>query len=169
MRAQLNLSLAMASQPDILILDDPTLGLDTISRRQFLELAINLIQKDGRTILFSSHILSDVERIADRIGILTGGKLVVDCSLEALKQKVKKLQILFPEAAPETLYLTDIIHQRVSGREMLLTAANWNEQKQALLETFHPESVREIPLPLEDIFIECTQPEGAGAEEIHRE
>jgi len=69
MRAQLNLSLAMAIDPELLILDDPTLGLDTVARRQFLELAIDLIQQDGRTILFSSHILSDVERIADRIGI----------------------------------------------------------------------------------------------------
>lgn len=78
MRAQLNLTLAMAIDPEILILDDPTLGLDTVARRQFLEFAVELIQKQQRSILFSSHILSDVERIAERIGILSGGKLVVD-------------------------------------------------------------------------------------------
>ena len=66
MRAELNLALAMAVDPELLILDDPTLGLDTVARRQFLELAIDLIQKQNRTILFSSHILSDVERIAER-------------------------------------------------------------------------------------------------------
>ena len=88
MRAQLNLSLAMAIDPKLLILDDPTLGLDTVARRQFLELSIDVLQKDGRAILFSSHILSDVERIADRIGILVAGKLAVDCPLEDLKKRI---------------------------------------------------------------------------------
>jgi len=128
MRAQLNLSLAMAIDPQLLILDDPTLGLDTVARRQFLELAIDLLQQDGRTILFSSHILSDVERIADRVGILVAGKLVVDCSLEELKTRIKKLRLIFPDTVPADLHLTEIINQERQG------------------------------LSLEDIFIECTQP-----------
>jgi len=159
MRAQLNLSLAMAIDPELLILDDPTLGLDTVARRQFLELAIEVIQKQGRTILFSSHILSDVERIADRIGILAAGKLVVDCPLEALKERVKKLRVIFPDAAPKNLYLTEIINQQTNGREMVLTVANWNDRKQTILETFKPSSCIEIPMSLEDIFIECTRPD----------
>jgi ABC-2 type transport system ATP-binding protein len=158
MRAQLNLSLAMAIDPELLILDDPTLGLDTVARRQFLELAIEIIQQQGRTILFCSHILSDVERIADRIGILAAGKLVVDCPLEQLKQRVKKLRVIFPEAAPANLYLTEIVNQQIEGREMVVTIANWNQQKQAILETFRPSSCTEIPMSLEDIFIECTRP-----------
>lgn len=161
MRAQLNLALAMAIDPELLILDDPTLGLDTIARRQFLELAIDVIQRQGRTILFSSHILSDVERIADRIGVLVAGKLVVDCTLEELKSRIKKLRILFPAQAPEDLYLTDIVNQQKQGREMVLTVANWNAQKQAILETFRPESCTELPMSLEDIFIECTRPAAA--------
>jgi ABC-2 type transport system ATP-binding protein len=158
MRAQLNLSLAMAIDPELLILDDPTLGLDTVARRQFIELAIDIIQQQGRTILFCSHILSDVERIADRIGILAAGKLVVDCPLEQLKERVRKLRIIFPEAAPANLYLTEIVNQQTQGREMVITVANWNKQKQAILETFKPSSCTEIPMSLEDIFIECTRP-----------
>jgi len=158
MRAQLNLSLAMAIDPELLILDDPTLGLDTVARRQFLELAIELIQQQGRTILFCSHILSDVERIADRIGILAAGKLVVDCPLEELKERVKKLRVIFPESAPANLHLTEIINQQTQGREMVITVANWNQQKQTVLETFKPASCTEIPMSLEDIFIECTKP-----------
>ncbi len=164
MRAQLNLSLAMAIDPELLILDDPTLGLDTVARRQFLELAIEVIQKQGRTILFSSHILSDVERIADRIGILAAGKLVVDCPLEALKERVKKLRVIFPDSAPANLYLTEIINQQNNGREMVLTVANWNAQKQTILETFKPSSCIEIPMSLEDIFIECTRPDSNSNE-----
>ncbi|MFC1675734.1 ATP-binding cassette domain-containing protein [Planctomycetota bacterium] len=158
MRAQLNLALAMAIDPQLLILDDPTLGLDTVVRRQFLELAIDLLQQDGRTILFSSHILSDVERIADRIGILAGGKLVVDCHLEELKQRIKKLRLIFEGPAPTDLHLTEIISQRNAGREMTVTIANLNKQKQAVIDTFNPTSCTEIPMSLEDIFIECTNP-----------
>jgi len=161
MRAQLNLALAMAIDPELLILDDPTLGLDTVARRQFLELAIDVIQRQGRTILFSSHILSDVERIADRVGVLVAGKLVIDCTLEELKDRVKKLRIIFPERAPEDLYITEIIRQQSQGREVVLTVANWNRQKKAILDTFSPESCVEVPMTLEDIFIECTRPAGA--------
>ena len=164
MRAQLNLSLAMAIEPELLILDDPTLGLDTVARRQFLELAIEIIAQQGRTILFCSHILSDVERIAERIGILAAGKLVVDCPLEELKKRVKKLRVIFPESAPTNLYLTEIINQQIRGREMVITVANWNQQKQAVLETFKPSSCTEIPMSLEDIFIECTKPNPESVE-----
>ena len=157
MRAQLNLSLAIAIDPELLILDDPTLGLDTVARRQFLELAIDLLQKDGRTILFSSHILSDVERIAERIGILAGGKLVVDCSLEDLKNRIRKLRLIFSDEPPDDLHLTEIINQNKTGHEMTVTIANFNQQKMTILETFKPQSVTEIPMSLEDIFIECTR------------
>ena len=158
MRAELNLALALAIDPELLIFDDPTLGLDTIARRQFLELAIDLIQRQGRTILFSSHILSDVERIADRVGIFAAGKLVVDCPLEELKKRVKKLRVIFPEAPPSNLYLKEIVNQQIDGREMIITVANWNGQKQTVLDTFKPSSCTEIPMSLEDIFIECTRP-----------
>ncbi|MBN2588449.1 MAG: ABC transporter ATP-binding protein [Sedimentisphaerales bacterium] len=158
MRAQLNLALAMAIEPELLILDDPTLGLDTVARRQFLELAIELIQKEERTILFSSHILSDVERVADRIGILSAGKLIVDCTQEELKNRVKKLRIIFTGNPPADLYMTGIVNQKVDGRELVLTVANWNSEKKAILETFQPSSCTEIPMTLEDIFIECTKP-----------
>ncbi len=158
MRAQLNLALALAIDPELLIFDDPTLGLDTIARREFLELAIDLIQRQGRTILFSSHILSDVERIADRVGIFAAGKLVVDCLLEELKIRVKKLRVIFPEAAPSNLFIKEIVNKQVDGREMVITVANWNEQKQTILNTFKPSSCTEIPMSLEDIFIECTRP-----------
>jgi ABC-2 type transport system ATP-binding protein len=159
MRAKLNLSLALAIEPKLLILDDPTLGLDTVARRQFLELAIDVIQKQGRTILFSSHILGDVERIADRIGIIAAGKLVVDCSLEELKERVKKFRLIFQESAPANLHLTEIINQQREGREMVIIVVNWNQQKQALVDVFKPSSCTEIPMSLEDIFIECTKPE----------
>jgi len=159
MRAQLNLAVAMATDPELLILDDPTLGLDTVVRRQFLELAIDVIQRDGRTILFSSHILSDVERIADRIGILAGGKLVVDCTLEGLKKKIRKFRLIFEREAPKQLYLIDLIRQQNEGREMIITAADWTDTKYRMLQALSPQNVIEIPMNLEDVFLECTRTE----------
>ncbi len=156
MRAQLNLALAMAADPDILILDDPTLGLDTVARRQFLELAIDLIQKDDKTILFSSHILADVERIADRVGVLVNGSLVVDCALDALKQRVTQVRVIFKESPPPSIPLTDVIRCHTEGREVLLTAANWTDQKRAMIEALGPAECCVESMSLEDIFLECT-------------
>jgi ABC-2 type transport system ATP-binding protein len=156
MKAQLNLALAMATEPKLLILDDPTLGLDTVSRRKFLELAIELISRDGRTILFCSHILSDVERIADRIGMLRAGKLVVDCELEELKRRVRKLRVIFDGEPPNDFPITEIIAQKRQGREVTISVANWSQHKQTILNTFKPASCTDIPMALEEIFIECT-------------
>ena len=89
-RAQVSLALAVAPEPELLILDDPTLGLDTVVRRDFLESMIQIIQRAGRTILFSSHILGDVERVADRIGILVDGVLRVDCTTDHFRDAVRK-------------------------------------------------------------------------------
>lgn len=156
MKAQLNLALAMATEPKILILDDPTLGLDTVSRRKFLELAIELISRDGRTILFCSHILSDIERIADRIGMLRAGKLIVDCELEELKRRVRKLRVIFDGEPPKEFPITEIIAQKRQGREVTISVANWSQHKQTILNTFKPASCTDIPMTLEEIFIECT-------------
>ncbi|MBI2298849.1 MAG: ABC transporter ATP-binding protein, partial [Armatimonadetes bacterium] len=64
-RAQVSLTLAVAPDPELLILDDPTLGLDSVVRRDFLESMVQIVQRPRRTILFSSHILGDVERVCD--------------------------------------------------------------------------------------------------------
>jgi len=92
------------------------------------------------------------------VGILVAGKVVVDCRLEELKKRIKKLRLIFPEEAPSNLHLTEVITQQNEGREMVITVANLNEQKQAVIDTSKPSSCTEIPMTLEDIFIECTKP-----------
>jgi ABC-2 type transport system ATP-binding protein len=89
-RAQLALVVAVASRPDVLVLDDPALGLDVVMRRELLEVMIDLLADRGLGVLFSSHFLDDVERVADRISILHQGRLVVDAETEALKRRVQK-------------------------------------------------------------------------------
>ena len=87
-RATLSLVLAVAGQPDLLVCDDPALGLDVVMRREFLDVLIDLLADTGCTVLFSSHFLADVERIADQVGFLHDGSLLVDAPLAELKTRV---------------------------------------------------------------------------------
>lgn len=89
-RAQLALIFAVAGQPEVMIFDDPAMGLDVVMRREFLDVMIDLLSDQGIGVLFFSHILTDVERIADRVGILHGGRLMVDAPMAELKQRVQK-------------------------------------------------------------------------------
>ena len=89
-RAQVALLLAAAGRPDVLVFDDPAMGLDVAMRRELLDVLIDLLAERGCAVLFSTHILTDVERIADRVGILHGGSLVVDATLDDLRQRVQK-------------------------------------------------------------------------------
>jgi ABC-2 type transport system ATP-binding protein len=78
---------ALAHRPELLLLDEPANGLDPALRREFLELAVQSLSNDGSTILFSSHNMSELERIASRIVMLEKGTKVLDESLDDLKHK----------------------------------------------------------------------------------
>jgi ABC-type multidrug transport system ATPase subunit len=90
-RAQLALSLALGHEPELLVLDDPTLGLDAIARRAFFGEVIDELAGRGMTMLITSHDLAGVERIASRVVILNGGKVVLDDELEAVKAAFRRL------------------------------------------------------------------------------
>jgi ABC-2 type transport system ATP-binding protein len=132
-RAQLSLALAVAPDPELLLLDDPTLGLDTVVRREFLESLIQLIQLQGRTILFSSHLLGDVERVADRIGILVNGALRVDCPTDVFKESVRKIVLEFGRVPPEFPGCSGLVSTRQVGVTLELVVVGFgDEQRQSL-------------------------------------
>lgn len=89
-RAQLSLLLAVATRPEVLVFDDPAMGLDVVMRREFLDAMIDLLSDSGCSVLFSSHALTDVERVADRVGLLHDGSLLVDATLEDLARRVRR-------------------------------------------------------------------------------
>jgi ABC-2 type transport system ATP-binding protein len=97
MKRQLALSLAMGNDPDLLILDEPTSGLDPIARHDLLNRLTGEIAAEGKTVFFSSHILSEVEAVADWVGIIKAGKLVVSDELDHMKQSQKVLKLVFAE------------------------------------------------------------------------
>jgi ABC-2 type transport system ATP-binding protein len=98
MRAKVALSLALAHKPDLLILDEPTSGLDPLVRREFLESMVD-IASEGRTVLLSSHQVAEVERVADMVVILQGGKLICVEALDDLKRTTREVVVTLADAS----------------------------------------------------------------------
>lgn len=159
-KAQLSLALAVAPDPELLILDDPTLGLDTVVRRDFLESLVQIIQRKGRTILFSSHILGDVERLADRIGVLVDGVLRVDCTTDHFRATVRKVVAEFGAEPPTFPGCAKLVGSRPVGTTLELVFAGYGDEQQAAVEALGPKHVEVVPLNLEDAFIEYTRGPG---------
>jgi ABC-2 type transport system ATP-binding protein len=85
-KAQLGLLLALAYRPELLVLDEPSSGLDPVVRRDILEAIVRTIAHEGRTVLFSSHLLDEVERVADHVTMINEGKVVLSAPLAAIKE-----------------------------------------------------------------------------------
>jgi ABC-2 type transport system ATP-binding protein len=156
-QAQVSLALAVAPDPELLVLDDPTLGLDTVVRRDFLESLIQIIQRQGRTILFSSHILGDVERVADRIGILVDGVLRVDCRTETFRESIRKLILEFAGHPPESPAIPGLVSWRHTGTNLEVVLVGYDDAQREAVEALGPLSIEVLDLNLEDAFIEYTR------------
>ena len=87
MRQRLGIARAIVQEPELLVLDEPINGLDPMGIKQMRELFVNLVREKKTTILFSSHILSETEHIADTVGVLSGGKIVDEADLKELKER----------------------------------------------------------------------------------
>ncbi len=158
-RAQVSLALTLAPNPELLIMDDPTLGLDAAIRRQFLEGMIELIMRQGRTILFSSHILGDVERVSDRIVVIDKGVLRADCKLERFRKAVKKVILGFEDSVPAEVNIDGLLHCRRSEKELELTLVGIDDEKIAeWAKSVGAEKYTIVKMNLEDQFIEFTAP-----------
>lgn len=158
-RAQVSLALALAPNPELLIMDDPTLGLDAAIRRQFLEGMIELIMREGRTILFSSHILGDVERVADRILVIDRGVIRANCTLEQFRRSVTKVKMSFSASMPEQVDIEGLLHCRGGEKELELTLVGTEEERiNQWAESAGAEKWEIIQMNLEDQFIEFTAP-----------
>ncbi len=158
-RAQVSLALALAPNPELLIMDDPTLGLDAAIRRQFLEGMIELIMRQGRTVLFSSHILGDVERVSDRIVVIDEGVLRANCSLEEFRTAVKKVILSFTDSPPAEVDIEGLLHCRRTEKELeLILVGTADEQIEKWADVNKAEKYQIVKMNLEDQFIEFTAP-----------
>src|SRR5256886_12670025 len=91
-KKQVSLALAMAMSPDLLVLDDPTLGLDVVARKSLFEEVIAELADRGITVFVTTHDLGGIEALADRVGIIKDGALVVDDEMEALKSRFRRIR-----------------------------------------------------------------------------
>jgi ABC-type multidrug transport system ATPase subunit len=111
------LALTLAPRPEVLLLDDPGQGLDVATRREFVESIVPLLEAGETTIVFSSHVMSDIERLADRVAILDRGRLVIHESLDGLKERVRQVVGAGEEPPP----CGRLLRTRRAGRETAWT------------------------------------------------
>ncbi|HOS43944.1 MAG TPA: ABC transporter ATP-binding protein [Armatimonadota bacterium] len=153
-QAKLALLLAMAYRPELLILDEPTAGLDVVVRRDFLEGVIELIQEEGRTVFFSSHLVHEVERVADWVGIIDRGRLICCRPLEELKARVKRLTLTFDDPPADLrARLPAVLAMEGGGRRVGMIVNDCSEATLAAARALHPTALAVGDLSLEDIFV----------------
>jgi ABC-2 type transport system ATP-binding protein len=148
--SSLALLLALGHHPDIVILDDPTLGLDPIARKDFLRHVIELLQSNGVTVFFSSHLLYEIEPVADHIAILDDGVIIKACKTEELRESVRKF-ILGDSGGADLSSIAGVLDVSKVGSGMSVTVENCDDKVREELADMSG-SVQEMALNLDEIF-----------------
>jgi ABC-2 type transport system ATP-binding protein len=153
---QVALILALAQRPELLILDEPASTLDVVARREYLDEILDLIRQEDRTVLISSHILSDIERVADYIGILVDGTLKISEPLDDLADTVKQIRLHSFDRSPMEISIPDTFRTVRSENELLVTARIKDEASIAQIAKDAGAQYEILSLTLEDIFVEVS-------------
>ncbi len=156
MRAKVTLVMAMAQRPDLLLLDDPTSGLDPIARREFLEAMIENVQSDGGTVLFSTHLVHEMERIADEVAMLHRGRLLLRGSVEGLKASHRRIRAIFRGPVAE-LRAPGLVRVEQLGHHALFVTDRFDDELPAALASAGFDQVEVMDMDLEEIFIETVR------------
>ncbi len=148
---RLALLLALAHRPKIVILDDPTLGLDPIARKEFLRSVITLLQAEGTTVFFSSHLLYEIEPVADRIAILDQGRIVKAAATDELRDTVRRF-VLRPKAAMDLAKVPGLLDAVHRDGQWNVTVESPDKAARDALTAAAGDDVEETGLNLDEIF-----------------
>ena len=152
MQKQAAFWLAMCLRPDVLILDEPVDGLDPVMRRQVWNLVLADVAENGTTVLISSHNLRELEDVCDHVGIMNGGKVLLEHPLAELQANIVKVLVALPDDAELPAGL-DILHQSSQGHLYTLIVHGDAAEVTNRLSTAQPQYLDVVPLTLEEIFI----------------
>ena len=153
-RAGLHLAMTLAIEPEVLMLDDPATGLDPAARRSLLEAMIYFTRSRRRTIFFSTHLLDDVERVANHVAVLDYSVLRACCGVETFRDQVRRLVARFPAAPPRDLPpLPGLLQEARDSSELSLIVANPSDRTHRMLESVGALEVEEHAVGLEEAMI----------------
>jgi ABC-2 type transport system ATP-binding protein len=155
-RQKLSTLLALGNRPDLLVLDEPVASLDPLARRRFLQQLLEIAGDSERAVIFSTHIVSDLERVANRIWIIKDGRLLWDGETDNLKQSVRRLHIRAQRALPSHLGLPGVLSTRRSqdGLTATVTVRDLSEADLQAAAARLDAHIESEGLGLEDIFLE---------------
>lgn len=151
---KLGLVLAMGHRPEVLILDEPVAALDPIARREFLRTLLELCHDAGHTVLFSTHITSDLERVASHVALLQQGKIVLFDELDAIKDRVKRVRLMSRRPLPPDFAVRGALRTEVDGCQALVAVADLDDALVDELRTHWEADIAVENLNLEEIFLE---------------
>ncbi len=160
--ATLALLVALGHKPELLILDEPTSGLDPLVRREFLTAIVGLLKEANRTVFFSTHILPDVERVADRVIVMDEGRIVADDALDALRSRFYKVSLVFDSPPGEDLEIVGARRVDKGLREWVAVFEGDTKDLDERIRGLPVASVVTQPMTLEDVFVELVARKGNG-------
>jgi ABC-2 type transport system ATP-binding protein len=156
-RARMGLLLALAHRPELLVLDEPSSGLDPVVRRDILGAIIRTIADEGRTVFFSSHLLDEVERVADRVAIIHQGRIMLAASMDEIKDTHRRVTLHFGQPLERPPSLVGALSSAGQGAEWTYVCSGESEQLRRAAEAIGATVVEDAALSLDEVFVSRVQ------------
>jgi len=152
-KARAGLLVALSHRPELLLLDEPSSGLDPVVRRDILEAIIRTIAHEGRTVLFSSHLLEEVERVADHVTMISHGRIALSAPLDAIKESHRHVTVRFAQSRPEPPRVAGVLRWEGGGEEWTAVCCGDPGELQAAVAGWGARIVASRIPSLDEIFV----------------